>query len=96
MHGSVYIYKVDVSETGFCFHLQVDPAEVGPIDRTSLCLPFRHRDYLFLLGPSKEVSPEGGNRMQSPKRRNFDRTVNDVENCHSNVNIPSTQPCSSY
>jgi hypothetical protein len=28
----------DVSETGFCLRLQVEPTQVGPIDRTNLCL----------------------------------------------------------
>jgi hypothetical protein len=28
----------DVSEAGFCLHLQVEPIQLGPIDRDSLCL----------------------------------------------------------
>jgi hypothetical protein len=31
----VYISKYDVSETGFCLRLQVNPNQMGPIDRAS-------------------------------------------------------------
>jgi hypothetical protein len=34
----VYISKHNVSETGFCLHLQVKPTQLGPIDRASLHL----------------------------------------------------------
>jgi hypothetical protein len=31
-----FILKHDVSETGFCLHLQVEPIRVGPVVRASL------------------------------------------------------------
>jgi hypothetical protein len=34
-HRSIYISKHNVSETGFCLHLQVKPTQLGPIDRAS-------------------------------------------------------------
>jgi hypothetical protein len=37
IHRHVYISK-HVSETGFCLRLQVEPTQLGPIDRTSPCL----------------------------------------------------------
>jgi hypothetical protein len=33
-----FYLKHDVSETGFCFRLQVEPTQMGPIGRASLCL----------------------------------------------------------
>jgi hypothetical protein len=33
IHRRVYISKRNVSETGFCFLLQVKPTQLGPIDR---------------------------------------------------------------
>jgi hypothetical protein len=29
----IFYFKHDVSETGFCLHLQVKPTQLGPIDR---------------------------------------------------------------
>jgi hypothetical protein len=34
----LYFIKHDVSETGFCLRLQVDPTQMGPIERASLRL----------------------------------------------------------
>jgi hypothetical protein len=34
-HRHDYISKHNVSETGFCLRLQVEPTRVGPIDRAS-------------------------------------------------------------
>jgi hypothetical protein len=31
----VFIFQNNVSETGFCFRLQVKPTQLGPIDRAS-------------------------------------------------------------
>jgi hypothetical protein len=31
-----YLKKRDVSETGFCFRLQVEPIQMGPVERLSL------------------------------------------------------------
>jgi hypothetical protein len=38
IHRPVFYLKYDVSVTGFCLHLQVEPTQLGPIDRASLCL----------------------------------------------------------
>jgi hypothetical protein len=38
IHSPVYISKHNISETGFCFRLQVKPTQLGPIDRTSTYL----------------------------------------------------------
>jgi hypothetical protein len=34
-HRPVYITKHNVSEAGFCLHLQVKPTQLGPIHRAS-------------------------------------------------------------
>jgi hypothetical protein len=34
----VFCLKHDVSETGFCLRIQVEPTYVGPIETTNLCL----------------------------------------------------------
>jgi hypothetical protein len=52
----VFHLEPNVSETGFCFRLQVEPTQVGSIERASL-----YPDH-------RQVSPEDGNRIQSPKR----------------------------
>jgi hypothetical protein len=38
IHHPVFYLKLNVSETGFCILLQVEPAQMGPTDRASLCL----------------------------------------------------------
>jgi hypothetical protein len=38
IHRPVSYLKHDVSETGFCFRLQVGPAQSDPIERAGLCL----------------------------------------------------------
>jgi hypothetical protein len=49
----VFCLQHDVSETGFCFRLQVEPTQLSTIDRASFSLS----------GPDDE------DRIQSPKRR---------------------------
>jgi hypothetical protein len=34
----VFYLKYNVSETGFYLRLQLEPTQLGPIDRASLCL----------------------------------------------------------
>jgi hypothetical protein len=41
-----YISKYNVSETGFCLRLQVEPTQLGPIDRAS--------PYLRTLAPTQD------------------------------------------
>jgi hypothetical protein len=38
VHHPVFCLKRDILETGFCLRLQVEPAELGPVDRASLRL----------------------------------------------------------
>jgi hypothetical protein len=38
----VFCLKNNVSETGFCLRLPVEPAQLSPIDKPSLC--FRRQD----------------------------------------------------
>jgi hypothetical protein len=38
IHCPVFYSKHNVSETAFCLNLQVEPAQLGPIDRASFCL----------------------------------------------------------
>jgi hypothetical protein len=38
IHRPVIYLKHDISDTGFCLHLQVEPTQLRPIYRTSLCL----------------------------------------------------------
>jgi hypothetical protein len=40
----VFYLKHDVSETGFCFSLQVEPTQVGTIEKSSLCPQSWHYD----------------------------------------------------
>jgi hypothetical protein len=37
-HCSVFYLKHNVSETGFCLLLQVEPTQLGPINRNNLYL----------------------------------------------------------
>jgi hypothetical protein len=37
IHHRVYYLRHDVSESGFCLLLQVEPTRLGPIDRASPC-----------------------------------------------------------
>jgi hypothetical protein len=41
IHHPVFILKPNISETGFCFDLQVKPTQLGPIDTASLETVFR-------------------------------------------------------
>jgi hypothetical protein len=51
----LFLFKTrNVSETGFCLRLQVEPTQLGPIDRASPCL---------------RTPPEDGGSNQSPKHR---------------------------
>jgi hypothetical protein len=34
----LFLFKSNISETGFCPHLQVKPTQLGPFDRASPCL----------------------------------------------------------
>jgi hypothetical protein len=51
IHHPLFIQKHNVSETGFCFRLQVKPTQLGRIYRASPCLLF----------------PEDGDGIPSPK-----------------------------
>jgi hypothetical protein len=37
IHRAVFHLKHDVSETGLCLHLQVEPTQIDPIERANLC-----------------------------------------------------------
>jgi hypothetical protein len=37
------LFKTKLLETGLCLHLQVEPTQLDPTDRVSLCLPRRWR-----------------------------------------------------
>jgi hypothetical protein len=37
-HSPVFYFKHDVARTEFCLHLQVEPTQLDPIDRTILSL----------------------------------------------------------
>jgi hypothetical protein len=53
-HALLFFYlKHDVSVNGFYLCLQVEPTQLGPIDRASLCLC---------------SGPEDGDRIRSPER----------------------------
>jgi hypothetical protein len=56
IHRSAFYLEHDVSETGFCLRLQVEPTQFGPIDWASL-----------YPDQNEKVPPENGDRMQSPK-----------------------------
>jgi hypothetical protein len=45
------------------------------------------RDQFYLLGPAQQIPPEDRDRIKSPKRRVLDN----VQNCVSYINIPSSQ-----
>jgi hypothetical protein len=49
IHVSVFYLKHDVSETGFCSRLQMQPPQVGPIDRTSLGLRRQNNSFYWAL-----------------------------------------------
>jgi hypothetical protein len=38
IHRPDFYLKHNVSETGFCFSLQIEPTQLDPLDRASLCL----------------------------------------------------------
>jgi hypothetical protein len=37
-HPAFYLKKNSILETGFYLHLQMEPTQMGPIERASLCL----------------------------------------------------------
>jgi hypothetical protein len=39
IYRPVFYLNHNVSEPGICFRLQVEPTQMGPIDRVSTCLP---------------------------------------------------------
>jgi hypothetical protein len=38
IHRPIFYLEQKVSETGFCLRLQVEPIQLGPIDRAGPCL----------------------------------------------------------
>jgi hypothetical protein len=51
-------------------------------------------ELVSVSGPETLGSPEDGDRIQSPKRYVFkikDRTMDNVQNCDSYINIPWSQ-----
>jgi hypothetical protein len=56
IHRPVFYLKDDVSETGFCLCLQLEPVQVGQYKNQSLSPE-----------PPENISPEYGNIIQSPK-----------------------------
>jgi hypothetical protein len=52
IHRPVFCLKHNVSETGFCLLVQVEPTQLSPIDRSSPCLR----------------PPADGERIQSQKQ----------------------------
>jgi hypothetical protein len=73
IHRPVFYLKHDVSESGFWI-LQVEPTQMGPIGRVSLCV----------LGP-----PEDWDRIESPKHRVLNKRPDDeyVQNCDNYIRI---------
>jgi hypothetical protein len=53
IHRPITYSKDDVSDTGFCLRLQVEPTQVGPIERTSF---YRSRSYFTTDDLSVSVS----------------------------------------
>jgi hypothetical protein len=50
IHRPVFYLKHDVSEIGFCLRLQVEPTELGQIDRASLCRnEFTNLQYIIFV-----------------------------------------------
>jgi hypothetical protein len=48
-----FYLKHNVSETGFCLHLQAEPGQFGPKHRAGPETLFGDRDYLYVLDPSE-------------------------------------------
>jgi hypothetical protein len=69
---SVLCLKQDNSEIGFCLCLQVEPTQLGPIARVSLCLRT-----VSLLVRTEYVPPEDGDRLQPLKRCVLNKRQND-------------------
>jgi hypothetical protein len=74
-----FYLKDNVSENAFCLRLQVEPTQLGAIDRVILCL--QNQQHLKT-------------EIESCLRRVLykeDRTMDNVQNCDSYINIPSSQ-----
>jgi hypothetical protein len=54
------------SEIGFSFRLKVEPTQMGPTERASLC-----------LRTGMQAPPKDGNKIQSSKCCNIDKTQDD-------------------
>jgi hypothetical protein len=37
IHRPVFYLKLDVMETGFCLRIQVEPVQMGPVNRANIC-----------------------------------------------------------
>jgi hypothetical protein len=92
------ILKHDVSETGLCLLLQVEHTQMGPTERSNLCLRIRQR-----IAPSTGLILVGSiwRRSQNPVSETSyykikDGTINNIQNCDSYINIPSPQTYRSY
>jgi hypothetical protein len=68
------LFKHNVPQTGFCIRLQVEPAQLGPIDR---------------WGPSSIYWAQLSRSHM--KTETESRTMDNVQNCDSYINIPSSQ-----
>jgi hypothetical protein len=86
IHHPVFYLKHDVSETGSCLHLQVEPTQVRPVNRASLRMRQRQTPS---VGPIW-VDTTRRDRIQSPKHRVLNKRH--VQNCGSYINIVTGRP----
>jgi hypothetical protein len=61
IHSPAFYLKHEFSETEFCLLFQVEPIQMGQIERACSCLR--------TLATSEQVQPEDKDRIQFPKRR---------------------------
>jgi hypothetical protein len=81
---SCHLYKHDVSETGLCLRVHMEPTQLGPIDRFGDRLPLS-------MGPSDWVPLETETEfsLRNVVILNKNRTMDNVRN--DSVILPSSQ-----
>jgi hypothetical protein len=61
-HRPVFSLKHNISETGLCLHLRVEPTQLCPIDEANLCLwtPATTMKFIKSIQHTPPITPRGG------------------------------------
>jgi hypothetical protein len=91
IHHHIFYLKHDVSDTRFGFRLQVETTPLGPIYRASIFVETEASPIYWAQLSGFHLKIEIKSSPRNVVLQVKDRTMDNVRNCDSYINIPSSQ-----